>query len=292
MGPDETRHRVTRRTALVGLSAVALCSRAASPAHAAEDALADLERRRGGRLGVLAQDIESGRVLAYRADERFLMCSTFKVLAAAAVLARADAGTLRFDRKVTYGPAAVAGYAPDVKAHLSEGAMTLDALCAAAVSHSDSAAANLILAEIGGPAAVTRFLRGLGDDTTRLDRNEPDVNRPDGLLDTTTPRAFAETLRTLLLGTALSPASREKLNGWMEAGTTGDARIRADVPKGWRVGDKTGTARAEANDVAVLRPPGRKPIVVAAFYDVAGATDAARDAVLRAVGVSAAALAA
>ena len=170
--------------------------------------------------------------------------------------------------------------------------MTLEALCAAAVSHSDSTAANLILADLGGPGAVTRYLRRLGDGTTRLDRDEPTVNHPDGALDTTTPRAFAATLQTLLLGTALTPASRAALTGWMQAGSTGASRIRAGVPANWVVGDKTGTALAEANDVALLRLPGRSPIVVTAFYDAADVEDAERDAVLREVGTIAAALAA
>ena len=281
---------VDRRAVLVSLC-LAL-SAPPIPTRAAADALESIERRSGGRLGAFALDTRSGRSLAHRADERFLMCSTFKVLAAAAALARVDDRTLRLDSRVAYGPAQVIGYAPDVKAHLAEGGMTLGALCAAAVSHSDSAAANLVLAEIGGPPAVTRFLRSIGDDTTRLDRDEPEVNHPDGVLDTTTPRAFVATMRALLLGTALSSASRALLNGWMEAGTTGDARIRAGMPRGWTVGDKTGTALAEANDAAILRPPGRSPLIVAGFYDAPSATGATRDAVLREVGIAAAGLAA
>ena len=269
----------TRRAALAGLAAAALCP--AFRAEAAEDALLTLELRNGGRLGAYALDTGSGRGLGHRPDERFVLCSSFKILAAAAALARVDAGALRLDRRIPYGPAAVIGYAPDVKAHLAEGGMTLDALLAAAVSHSDSAAANLVLAEIGGPPAVTRCLRSIGDDTTRLDRTEPEVNHPDGLLDTTTPRAFASTMRALLLGGTLAQGSRALLNDWMEAGTTGDARIRAGVPKGWTVGDKTGTALAEANDAAILRPPGRPPILVAAFYDAPGLADAARGRVDR-----------
>lgn len=280
---------VARRAVLTGLGAAALVR--AVPASAAEDALARIERHGGGRLGAFALDTGTGRSLAHRADERFIMCSCFKFLLAAAVLARVDAGALRLDGRVPYGPAAVIGTAPDAKAHLAEGGMTLEALCAAAVSHSDSAAANLMFAMVGGPPAVTRFLRTIGDDASRLDRTEPEVNHPDGPLDTTTPRAFAATMRTLLLGTALAPGSRALLEGWMEAGTTGNARIRAGVPKGWTVGDKTGTALAAANDVAILRPPGRAPILVAAFYDGPEATDTLRDTVLREVGTVAAGLA-
>lgn len=279
----------TRRSVLAGLGAVALGR--SVPASAAEDALAAIERRNGGRLGAFAFDTGTGRSLAHRADERFLMCSCFKILLAAAALARVDAGALRLDRRIPYGPAAVTGFAPDVRAHLADGGMTLDALCAAAVSHSDGAAANLVLATIGGPSAVTRYLRSIGDDTTRLDRTEPEVNHPDGILDTTTPRAFAASMRALLLGTALAPGSRALLDGWMQAGTTGAARLRAGIPKGWTVGDKTGTGPAEANDAAILRATGRAPILVAGFYDAPDATDVARDAVLREVGSVAAGLA-
>lgn len=279
-----------RRAVLAELAALA--AGAAWPAAAAEDGLAALEARHGGRLGVFALDTGSGRSLAHRADERFLMCSTSKFASAAAVLARVDAGRERLDRRIGYGPADVAvGYAPDTKAHLAEGGMSVEALCRAAVVHSDNGAANLLLASLGGPAAVTRFVRGVGDDTTRCDRTEPTLNHADGLLDTTTPRAFAATLRAVLLGEALSPASRARLEGWMVDCDTGLGRLRAGIPQGWTAGDKTGTAGDNAGDVALLRPPGRAPLVVASYYDVPGRTVAEREAVLKAVGTLAAGLA-
>ena len=280
----------SRRTVLAGLAALAAVP--AWPAGAAEDGIAALEARHGGRLGVFALDTGSGRSLAHRADERFLMCSTAKFAAVAAVLARVDAGTERLDRRIAYGVADTAvGYAPDTKAHLAEGGMSLEALCRAAVVHSDNGAANLVLASLGGPAAVTRFARGLGDDTTRFDRTEPTLNHPDGVLDTTTPRALAGTVRAVLLGEALSPASRARLEGWMVACDTGLDRLRAGIPRGWTAGDKTGTAGDNAGDVALLRPPGRAPIVVASYYDVPGRTVASREAVLKAVGALVAGLA-
>ena len=281
----------SRRTILAGLSALAVG--AAWPAAAAEDGLAALEARHGGRLGVFALDTGSGRSLAHRADERFLMCSTAKFAAAGAVLARVDAGREQLDRRIRYGAADVAvGYAPDTKAHLAEGGMSVEALCRAAVVHSDNGAANLVLASLGGPAAVTRFVRGVGDDTTRFDRTEPTLNRPDGLRDTTTPRAFAATLRAVLLGEALSPASRARLEGWMVACDTGLGRLRAGIPRDWTAGDKTGTAGDNAGDVALLRPPGRAPIVVASYYDVPGRDVSEREAVLKQVGALVAGLAA
>ncbi|WP_237477232.1 class A beta-lactamase [Lichenibacterium dinghuense] len=278
-----------RRAVLLGLGAAALCPAASA---AAEDALAAVERRSGGRLGAFALDTGSGRSLAHRADERFLMCSTTKLASVAAVLARVDAGAERLDRRVPYTAAEIAvGYDPDTAAHLSEGGMTLDALCRAAIVHSDNGAANLIFASLGGPDAVTRFVRGLGDAASRFDRVEPALNHPDGERDTTTPRAFAGLTRALLLGDALAPPSRARLDGWTVACETGLKRIRAGVPAGWTVGDKTGTAGPVADDVAVLRPPGRPPIVVAAYCDAPGLADAAREAVLAEVGRVAAGLA-
>ncbi len=283
-------HTLSRRAVMAGLSAAALGL--TFPAAAAEDALAALEARAGGRLGVFALDTGSGRSFTHRADERFLMCSTTKLVFAGAVLKRVDAGEERLDRWVSYGAKDLdVGYAPDTKAHLTEGRMSVEALCRAAITHSDNGAANLILASLGGPAAVTRFARGLGDEVTRFDRAELALNRRDGERDTTTPRAYAATTRALLLGAALSPASRDLLNRWMVDCTTGLARIRAGVPAGWTVGDKTGTAEPFANDVALLRPPGGSPIVVTAFYEVTDRKDAEREAVLRDVGAIAAGLA-
>ena len=285
----------SRRAVLAGLGAAALgraVPAAVAAAAAAEDALAGIERRSGGRLGVFALDVGSGRSLAHRADERFLMCSTTKLASVAAVLARVDAGAERLDRRIPYTAAEIAvGFAPDTKAHLAEGGLTVEALCRAAIVHSDNGAANLLFAVLGGPAAVTRFARGLGDASSRFDRTEPTLNHPDGERDTTTPRAFAGLTRSLLLGDALSPASRARLDGWTVACETGAKRIRAGVPKDWIVGDKTGTAGPVADDVALLRPPGRAPIVVTAYCDAPGLDDGAREAVLREVGAVASSLA-
>ncbi len=269
-----------RRTAVAGL----LTAMTAGAASAAQDALAALERRSGGRLGVFALDTGSGRRLAHRADERFSMCSTFKLLAVAAVLERVDQGSERLDRRVAYGPADLLGYAPVTRAHVGEGGLPLAVLCQAAIEVSDNTAANLILAALGGPATVTRFARGIGDNVTRLDRSEPAMNRPDGLLDTTSPRAFAGSTRAILLGEALAPPSRRLIEGWMETSKVGAARLRAGFPAAWRLGDKSGTGDAQANDVAITWPPGRPPLIIAAYYVAPALTDAAREAVLAEVG--------
>ncbi len=276
-------HRPTRRRTLAGLSALAAAGRA-GVASAATDALAALERRAGGRLGVCALDTGSRRRLAHRADERFLLCSTFKLILAAAVLARVDAGRERLDRRIAYGPADLLDYAPVTRAHVAEGGLSVEALLAAAVEVSDNTAANLLLAAVGGPAEVTWLARQMGDRVTRLDRTEPSLNAPDGLSDTTSPRAMAGSARAILLGRVLRPASRQILEGWMIASTPGLGRLRAGFPAGWRAGDKSGTGRTLANDVAVAIPPGRAPLLIAAYYDAPGLDGPGRDAVQREVG--------
>jgi beta-lactamase class A len=251
--------------------------------------LTALERTHGGRLGLYALDTGSGRVLAHRADERFLMCSTFKALLAAAVLARVDAGRERLDRRIAYRPAHLLSNSDVSRRHVARGWMTIEEMCAGVVEVSDNTAANLLIDNLGGPGGFTLFMRGLGDPHTRLDRNEPALNRPYGVFDTTTPRAAAGSLRALLLGETLSAASRARLEGWMRASRTGVRRLRAGVPAGWIVGDKTGSGDGVSNDLAILRPPGRAPLLVAAYYVHREAKAAQREAVLAEVGRLAAA---
>ncbi len=233
-----------------------------------ENRIKAIESRLGGRLGVAALDTGSGRRIEHRANERFPMCSTFKTLAAAAVLHRVDAKEEQLSRVVPYTEADLLEYAPIAKKHLAEGGMSLAALCAAAIEYSDNTAANLLLQNIGGPAGLTRFVRSLGDEKTRLDRIEPDLNSalPGDERDTTTPRAMTDTLRSLLVGEALSASSRQQLESWLVANTTGGEMIRAGVPNDWKVGDKTGRgSNGATNDVAILRPPGKPPILLAVY---------------------------
>jgi beta-lactamase class A len=246
-------------------------------------ALAALERLSGGRLGVMALDTGSGRTLAHRAGERFLLCSTFKLLLAAQVLKGVDEGRETLDRLLPYGPADLIANSPTTARRVAEGGMTMAALCEAAVTESDNTAANLLLARVGGPASLTRFLRALGDPVTRLDRNEPALNHPvpGRPYDTTTPEAMLGTLRTLLLGNVLSAASRDQLLRWLLATNTGGARLRAGLPAGWRLAHKTGTGvNGATNDIGLLYPPGRAPILVAAYYTGAKISQTRRDAVL------------
>ena len=256
----------------------------AAQTQAAEARLAGLERARGGRLGVAMLDTGSGLRATHRGDERFLMCSTFKLLLVAAVLTRVDRGEEKLDRRIVFGQDALLEYAPVTKRHVGPPGMTVAGLCEAAITLSDNTAANLLLATVGGPSGVTRHARGLGDPLTRLDHTEPTLNRPDGDMDTTTPLAMLGDTRKLLLGDALSDASRRRLIGWLLGCKTGADSLRAGLPPDWREGDKTGSGRTANNDVAILWPPRRKPLLVAAYYDNAAASVAAREAVLAGVG--------
>ncbi|SFM57931.1 class A beta-lactamase [Methylobacterium pseudosasicola] len=262
----------TRRTACLSALAAPLILRSGL-AHAQETelALTAIERRLGGRLGV-SVGTQAGVLLSHRVDELFPMCSTFKVLAAAAVLARIDAGTDSLDRVIAFGPGDLLSYAPITRKTLDAGGgtgrMTLSELCAAALEWSDNSAANLLLTALGGPEALTRWLRSIGDPVTRLDRDEPTLNTalPGDPRDTTSPAAMRDTLGRVLLGSVLSAASRGRLEAWMVASRTGLKRIRAGLPPDWPVGDKTGTGdNGTFNDVAILRPPGHAPVFACVY---------------------------
>jgi beta-lactamase class A len=278
----------SRRTILTWLGCALATGTKAQPAARTPpgEPFEAIEQAHGGRLGVYVLDTGSLRSLGYRADERFLMCSTFKLLLAACVLSRVEAGQEQLGRVVRYGPRDLMEYAPVARAHLAEGGLQVEALCQAAVEVSDNTAANLLLAAIGGPAAVTRFAREHGDGVTRLDRWELALNVPSGALDTSTPHAMTHLLATVLLGPALGAASRAKLEAWMQACSTGGQRIRAGLPAGWVAGDKTGTGHTQTNDLAIIRPPGRAPILVTAYYEAGTPPDTEREAVLRQVGAA------
>jgi beta-lactamase class A len=287
---------ITRRKLAVGASAfMAGCAAArASDGRSAsawttalERELTRIEQESGGRLGVAVLDTETGSRAHHRHDERFPMCSTFKVLAAAAVLAQVDKGETTLARRVRFEPHDVVVYSPVTKDRTGGEGMTLDELCEAAMTVSDNTAGNLLLSTIGGPAGLTRYARTLGDRATRLDRIEPDLNEalPGDPRDTTIPAAMVENLRELVLAEALSASSRDKLVGWLLGNKTGDTRLRAGLPKDWRVGDKTGSGeRGTTNDVGVIWPPQRKPLIVSIYLTETAAAPAQRNATLAAVG--------
>jgi beta-lactamase class A len=254
----------------------------------ANDRLTAIEAREGGRLGVVVLDTGPGGArLEHRTGERFPMCSTFKLMASAAVLERVDAGKERLDRVIAYGPGDLLEYAPVTKAHVADGGMSLTDLCAAALNWSDNTAANLILGAIGGPEGFTAFVRSLGDSTTRLDRNEPTLNTsiPGDERDTTTPRAMADDLQKTLIGDALSETSRKQLETWLINDKVGDKRLRAGLPPSWGIGDKTGSGdHGTTNTIGIIRPPGRAPLIAAVYYTGSDAPMDARNAIHKEIG--------
>jgi beta-lactamase class A len=248
--------------------------------------LTRLEADSGGRLGVAALDTLTGAMAGRRADEPFPMCSTFKVLAVAAILRRVDTREEKLERRIGFTKADLVSYSPVTERHLGGDGMSLAELCEAAVTRSDNTAANLLVASIGGPPQVTAFARTLGDPVTRLDRVEPELNEgePGNPRDTTTPNAMVSNLQKLVLGDALSSASRDQLTAWMIGNKTGDARLRAGLPAGWRVGDKTGSgSHGTANDVAVIWPAQRAPVIVAVYLTGASGSNDQQNATIAAV---------
>lgn len=291
MRAAEGRRMITRRGGGLALGAAML----ARPAHAGgwaalPDTLAGIERRHGGRLGVAARDMATGQAAAHRGDERFPLTSTFKLLLAGAVLARVEAGQERLDRRMSFGREALVTWSPVTEAAAGGPGLTVEALVEASLTISDNTAANLLLDAIGGPAALTAFLRGLGDGHSRLDRRETALNEatPGDPRDTTTPTSMLHSLHALTLGAALPPASRARLLGWMRANRTGGPLLRASLPPGWTAADRTGAGGHHSRAViGLLFPPGgRPPLLVTAYLTEGPAAMAARDAILAEVGAA------
>ncbi|MGW2509808.1 class A beta-lactamase [Streptomyces scopuliridis] len=284
------QHTRARRAVLGALAALALvplvaCGQGDSPASASPSAVAapngattkptpaaqpfagelkELERTFDARLGVYAVDTGTGREVAYNDGERFPYASTFKAPAAGAVLRKYSLGGM--DRVITYSKDDLIANSPVTEKHVETG-MSLKELCDAAVRFSDNTAANLLFDALGGPKGLEAVLREIGDDVTLMERREPELSRwvPGDTRDTSTPRALAKDLRAFVLGDVLGKAERAQLTEWLRTNTTGDALIRAGVPKGWVVGDKTGTGsyHGARNDIAVVWPPDSAPIVMA-----------------------------
>ncbi|MDQ1817160.1 class A beta-lactamase [Massilia sp. CCM 9210] len=268
-----------RRRALLVAGAcaplLAGCALTSGPVAVTPARLAALEKAAGGRLGVAAVDTGNGRQLGHRAGERFPMCSTFKAIASAAILAHARNVPGLLEQRIRYTKADLVTYSPITERELDKG-MTVAELCEATIQYSDNAAANLLMKMIGGPAGVTAFARSVGDTAFRLDRWETELNSaiPGDPRDSTTPEAMATLLRRVALDDGLPPAHRDLLQAWMRGNTTGATRIRAGVPAGWAVADKTGTgAYGSSNDIGIVFPPKGAPVVLALYY-----TQAAPDA--------------
>ncbi|GHA18937.1 class A beta-lactamase [Streptomyces purpurascens] len=266
-----THSRPSRRTALV-VGAAAALSLGGGTAHALPRTagvtarLRELEQEHTARLGVYARNLRTGRTVSYRADERFPMASVFKALAAAAVLRDLDRDGEFLAKRIHYTQDYVkkSGYSPVTEKNVATG-MTVGELCDATIRFSDNTAGNLLLVELGGPTAVTRFCRSIGDPVTRLDRWEPELNsaEPWRVTDTTSPRAVGLTYARLVLGDVLEPRDRARLTDWLLRNTTSDEKFRKALPADWLVADKTGGGRyGTNNDVGITWPPDGPPIVM------------------------------
>ncbi|WP_421581381.1 BKC/GPC family carbapenem-hydrolyzing class A beta-lactamase [Shinella sp. M31] len=287
---------ISRRQAIAGallaIPAVSVLAGAAGAASGGtpQEQLAELEARHDGRIGVAIHNLATNARLGHRADERFLMCSTFKALLAGHILARIDRKDEALDRRIVVKKSDLVDWAPVVEKRVGGKGITIAELCEATITLSDNAAANLLLGASGGPKAVTAFLRGFGDEITRLDRTEPTLNyheTPDDERDTTTPVAMTETLRKLVFTDVLSPRSKAQLAAWLVMNKTGDTRLRAGFPADWMTGDKTGTngdKAGNANDVAVAWSPNRGAIVVSAFVEMPGISGDERNALIAEIG--------
>jgi len=263
---------IQRRTLLLAVAATPLAGACSAwPQKGAQGEasaqLAELERACGGRLGVAGFHTGSGARLQHRAHERFPLCSTFKLMLAAAVLERSTTDASLLGRRISVGKSDLVSHSPVAEKHLATG-MTVNEMCAATMQYSDNAAANLLLKVLGGPAAVTAFARRIGDTTFRLDRTEPELNTaiPGDPRDTTTPAAMSDSVQRLALGDALGAPQREQMREWLLGNTTSTERFLAGVPAGWRVGDKTGAGSyGTTNDVGVLWPPSGAPLVLSVY---------------------------
>ena len=276
-----------RRACLTGLGSIRLAGGTRADDTGLVTGFGRIEAAIAGRLGVAIHDTSTGRRIGHRSDERFPLCSTFKVLACAAVLARVDAGQDSLDRRIRFEAADLVTYSPVTKDRTGGDGMTLAELCEAGITQSDNTAGNLILASLGGPAGVTAYARSLGDAVTRLDRMETGLNEatPGDPRDTTTPGAMTANLGTLVQGTRLSGSSRDQLKAWLVANQTGGAKLRAGLPNHWRVGDKTGGGDfGTTNDVAVIWPPDRPPVIISVYLTETTAPFAERNAAIAGVG--------
>lgn len=281
----------SRRFALLGLLIPFL---SVVPAGAADfdpgpvaSTVQDIEARLSARVGVAIIDTQTGKTWSNKGDERFPLNSTFKALLCAALLDAAAKGTADLNREVVVKESDIVSYSPVTEKRVGGESFTIAELCEVTVTISDNAAANLVMAELGGPDSVTAYLRRIGDDKTRIDRWEPDSNTgiPGDPRDTSTPWAAAETLRKLVLGNALDPQGRDTLTGWLEGNKVGNKTLRAGLPKDWRIADKTGAgANGSRNNIAVIWPNGRKPVVIAVYITQTTAAFQTRNKAIESIG--------
>ncbi|UWQ29127.1 class A beta-lactamase [Leisingera sp. M523] len=268
----------------LGLS-LATMSAADMRLAALAETVSHVEQRLGGRVGLSIKEVGGQTSWSHREDERFLMNSTVKAPICGAVLAQRDAGELALSDALPVREADLQSYAPVAKTRVGED-MTIGALCFAAIDMSDNTAANILIDRLGGPQAVTQFFRRIGDPISRLDRREPELNTfaPGDPRDTTTPAAMAATLEKLLLGSALSQASRDQLADWMSPGGVTGNLLRADAPADWQVLDKSGSGSHTRNIIAMVTPDKGAPWIITIFLSDADADFGTRNAALQELG--------
>jgi beta-lactamase class A len=240
--------------------------------------LAQLETSSGGRIGVFVLNTADNMRIQYRANEHFPFESTFKIFGVSAILKKSMTDSQLLQQKMTYTKKDLVSWSPITKKHLADG-MTISELCAATIMFSDDTAINLLMNKLGGPEAVTAFARSIGDRIFKLENWEEELNsNPNDLRDTSTPAAMGKSLQQLAFGNTLAPTQRKQLLIWLKSNTTGDLRIRAGVPKGWIVGDKTGTGDSYGvtNDIAIIWPPKAQPIIMAIYFATQNKTDTKR----------------
>ncbi|MGI4732405.1 MAG: class A beta-lactamase [Janthinobacterium lividum] len=272
---------VGRRTFLFGSASLMIAAKGLVQADAHFTMLAALERRHGGRLGVFALDMQTGRSLEHRADEPFKLMSSFKGLLSALVLSDVSKGQDSLSSPVRYGPSDLVAASPVTQANVARGSMSVREMCEAIMYRSDNAAANLLMRRAGGPARLTAFLRSIGDRGTHIDNYEGHLTDQPLPADSSTPRAVAEAVRRIMLGPVLPVAARQLWESWMEGNIVGRSRLRASFPADWIAGDRTGTGDGICNDFAFARRPGVAPLLLSVYYTAPGLEMLDQEAVLR-----------
>ena len=266
-----------------------LCLGNSVHAETIEDAIRGIEQDLGARVGFFMHDRHTGREIVHSADDRFPLNSTFKLLACGALLSKVEAGTADLSKTILLEKLEIVTYSPAIERAIRAGQIqvSLEQACRMVLSVSDNTAANIVLSEVGGPAGLTDFLRSIGDEVTRLDRWEPELNEatPGDPRDTTTPRAMAGLVENLILGDVLSADSRTTLREWLAAHSVAEALFRSPLPNSWTIHDRTGAGGYGSRSiVAVLYPPGREPIIAALYMTETEASFRQRNAAAARVG--------
>ena len=272
---------VGRRTFLSASAAVMIAGTGHARTNLGAASLGELERRYGGRLGVYALNMQTGRTLGHRADEPFKLMSSFKGLLSALVLANVSKGRDSLNSPVRYGPSDLMAASPVTQANVARGSMSVREMCEAIMYRSDNAAANLLMRRAGGPKGLTTFLRSIGDRVTRIDNYEGHLTDRPLPADSSTPRAVTETARRIMLGPVLPITERRLWESWMEGNIVGRSRLRASFPANWIAGDRTGTGDGICNDFAFAKRPGIAPLLLSAYYTAPGLEMPDQEAVLR-----------